>query len=281
NGGCRFIKLLSNFNALITIAPSISNLAPGFGIRLISLLDMKPIQYIPAHKKPVKSLTKISNNLILSVSLDKTAKISDIRSSQPVFIDECDSVPWSSESNSDQSNFFYIGFNNGSIATYDMRKAMTPCFQTDNKKRNAKQTPCIGIQYAPKSVNGPNGVFSAQLSSLSFFSCNDNIVQSECIPLPCEGNISSIDFDMLTQHLLVSKRPDKFSSYTRHELLLVEIFDEENISSDSPPVLIRPHLVHKLNAGSLNTYLNKSYFSKSPMSSDEYCVYAGDEASKS
>ncbi|MEN2497003.1 MAG: RING finger and WD repeat domain-containing protein 3 [Marteilia pararefringens] len=277
NGGCRFIRKSESLMTLITVIPSISALAPGFGLRILSMLELKPIQYIPIHTKPIKSLTAMSDLLLLTTSLDRTFKLTDLRTAQPSSTHEFVDIPWSSAVNSDNTNIFYCGTNKGIIHTFDIRKPSIEVSRTTSTL-NDKPIPIFGMEFSAQDQQRPPGIFTHQCSMLKFNFCSDDIVTENSKLFTTDSSISAINFHSQSQHLLVSKRPNKFDPCITHELQQVEIIDKKE-AKDESDLQVGVHIIHKFKGGSMSTYLNQSYIIPNPVN-NELCVISGDEESR-
>ena len=65
-------------------------------------------------------------------------------------IQEVSNIPWSSTFNLENDNIFYCGYNNGSIASYDLRKSTIELGHTDTSINNIRPVPVSSIQYSKR-----------------------------------------------------------------------------------------------------------------------------------
>ena len=77
DGGCRVLAFNEWKSVLVASQSAVSPLFPDFGIRLIDTQEFRPRQIIPIHAKAIRDLSfnPHRKDLLLSTSLDKTAKI--------------------------------------------------------------------------------------------------------------------------------------------------------------------------------------------------------------
>ena len=80
-GKCRVMCYCDSICTICVSQPSSNHLFPGFGLRLVSAVDLKPSQFIPLHAQAIRDVAFNSlSSLLLTASLDKTLKLTSCNS---------------------------------------------------------------------------------------------------------------------------------------------------------------------------------------------------------
>ncbi|KAK5642969.1 hypothetical protein RI129_009136 [Pyrocoelia pectoralis] len=216
--GCRVLDYFSKGHIIVASVKSSNSLFPGFGARQLDLSASKPTTYIPLHSKSIRDMKfNTDNPSLLSVSLDKTAKIVNTSPlSAPVVIYNSESPLWSCCWDSNNSNYVYIGQQEGSIVKIDIRQSNKPITVLEVP---GDRSPVLSIVSIPANSNRSmpgGGVISCKLNSLwAFENTNEEYVRHR---LSLEGPFISMAYQHFTKDFLVSSRPNSKYSYSRHYL---------------------------------------------------------------
>ncbi|KAB0797052.1 hypothetical protein PPYR_11113 [Photinus pyralis] len=215
NGGCRVLDYCRSDNALVASIASVNPLFPGFGVRKIDVETYKRTAYIALHSKAIRDV-RVHSEMprLLSVSLDKTAKVSDTTTDSVVTY-HCDSPLWSCSWDNGDSNYLYVGTNQGSVKKLDIRQFTLPVATMETP---GDKCPVLAIVSIPPNSNEalPNGgLITCKLNSVWLFEGGS---QHASYSLPLEGPFTYMIYDFNTQQFLVSSRPNSRCSYSRHYL---------------------------------------------------------------
>lgn len=266
--GCRVFDCFSKNDLIVASIKSPSTLFSGYGVRKINITSYKPTAYIPLHLKPIRDLKfQPNNSLLLSVSLDKTAKITDTNTSNLVCVYNSDVSLWSCCWDINNSNIVYLGQQRGSIVKLDIRKPSEPICMLEVP---GDMSPVISVSsMAINPDTSPSGgVIVCQLNSLSAFKAdNDQYVRH---PLPVEGPFVSMSFEYDTQQLLISTRPNSQYPYSRHHLCYLE--------NDPETGNLICRNIHCLQGSTSQKFLSRSCFLEYK---SEHYVAANHESSRS
>ncbi|KAF5295502.1 hypothetical protein FQR65_LT10490 [Abscondita terminalis] len=248
-GGCRVFDCCTKSNLIVASMKSPNSLFPGYGVRQISISLYKPTAYIPLHLNPIRDIKFHSEKpWLLSVSLDKTAKITDINTTTPVCFFKIDSPLWSCCWDSVDSNYLYLGQQRGSTIKFDIRNTSVP---VNVLEIPGDMSPVVSVASVPRNSNvASDGVVICKLNSLWFFKLKND--EYSRYPLPVEGPFISMSLENETQQLLISSRPTSQYAYTRHNLCYLET---DHSTGD---VLCRN--IHCLQGGSTQKFLSRSCF---------------------
>ncbi|KAF5292130.1 hypothetical protein FQA39_LY14085 [Lamprigera yunnana] len=248
--GCRVLDCFSKEDLIVVSMKSPNNVFPGFGVRKVNVTTYKPTSYIPLHLKPIRDLKfHRENPWLLSVSLDKTAKVVDAISTNSICVYNSDVPLWSCCWDATNSNIIYIGQQQSSAIKLDIRKMSEPLFTLEMP---GDMSPVISIaSIAPNpnvALNG--GVISCKLNTLwAFKFTNEDYIRYS---LPIEGPFISMSFENETQQMLLSARRNARHAYSRHYLTYLEKVKETD------DLICRN--VHTLNGSTSQKFLTRSCF---------------------
>lgn len=227
--GCRILDFNSWSNLMIASQASPNQVFPGYGIRKIAVDNFKPLEYIHLHMKPIRdfSFHPDMKDMLLTVSLDKSVKISTICSnSRPqTFLTE--TPLWSCCWDRKNLNYFYVGTQNGIVIQYDLRNLSNELHTFSNSDRSG----VISIKSIERNYNSlfENGGFIAcRLNSCHSYKNNGNSFND--VRLPIDGPFTSMSFDNQSKYLLLSTRPNNKHPHARHSLL--SFLSKENKSQN-------------------------------------------------
>ncbi|CAF0874459.1 unnamed protein product [Brachionus calyciflorus] len=233
NGGCRVLSFSARNLAILASQPSNTPMFPGFGIKKINFLDYKLSQYVPIHSKLIRDMslcTQYDDETLLTCSLDKTIKLTNITSNRPIHSYECAHPIWSCCFNLENPFYFYAGLANGQVLLFDRRKIDTHV-QILNSDQNTF-SPVCNLNYVPRNDNFRKpGVLISQLDKVSFYETQSSCEEYKCHSLLLESNIMSCSLEPSSGHILVSTRPTQKHPNVRH--LVYELLKSNNTESEN------------------------------------------------
>lgn len=191
---------------------------PGFGIKKINFLDYKLSQYVPIHTKLIRDMSlcsQYSDEILLTCSLDKTIKLTNISSNRLIHSYECPHPIWSCCFNQDNPFYFYAGLANGHVLLFDRRK-IDKHVQILNSDLN-NFSPVCNLNHISSNDNfQKSGLLVAQLDKVSFYESTQSCEDFKCHSLLMESNIMSCSVETNTGHVLISTRPTQKYPTVRH-----------------------------------------------------------------
>ena len=213
NKYCRLLAYNDLYGMLVVTQPSQFNaLAPGFGVRRVQMLDKKLERFVSLHKEAIRdiSFNPINKDLLLSVSQDKSIRLTNISSCAEIQRYHCETEIWSCCWHSHDPHIFFIGTKRSQIYVYDTRSA-----GGDHRALLefpvTERRPIIGLIHVPKDDSHRNfpvsGLFVMTLGSLWFFEDSAVEFQYTIHKLSVDGLFWSLDFHPPTRNLLVNFRP--------------------------------------------------------------------------
>ena len=154
--------------------PSFTALAPGYGVRRLNMLDLRVEKFVCLHKEPIRDLAfnPVCHDQLLSVSQDKSARLTNISSCAEIQRYVLDAEAWSCCWNSDHPTQFFVGTKRSQIFLFDTRSP------TSEPKHMLEfpvieRRPIIGMAYLPISPHHKTfpcgGLLVQTLGSLWFF----------------------------------------------------------------------------------------------------------------
>ncbi|GLV45564.1 mutagen-sensitive 302 [Carabus blaptoides fortunei] len=231
DGGCRVMDYYRDSSVIVVSAPSSNPLFSAFGVRKVHVDQFKYGAFISMHTQMIRDLSfHPQRDLLLSVSLDKSARLTETANNKSVCSVQCGGPIWSCCWDTTNPNCFFIGEQMGSVSKYDMRKS--------NEKISVLQVPgdhspvvsLASPAWFPDSALRQDSVLVCKLNSCwAFEGTNDN--DSVRYPLSLEGPFVSMRYDNTSRHLLVSSRSNPRYGYSRHTVC--SLIKDKNIS-DNP-----------------------------------------------
>ncbi len=264
NKYCRIMCYNETYGKMVVSQPStFTALAPGYGIRVVHMGEKKPEYFLNLHQEPIRDLSfnPINQDQLLSVSQDKSIRLTNINSRAEIQRYKCESEVWSCCWSSEDSHLFYVGTKRSQIFIYDMRDP-SPNAKHQLEFPIREQRPIIGMSHAPKSQDAQSsfpcsGLFVMTLGSLWFFEevlNSDGQVQHKAHKLAVEGLFWSLHFNFESRLLLVNFKP---SPHARHAVLQ---FDRINVAQDvtqGPEYQIRTRIIFDNKKG--GTFKEKTF----------------------
>ena len=273
-GGCRVLEINPTLGMILVSRPSTS-LYRGYGLVKISTRDLREYQFVPVHSNVIRDIKFCPNkeDLLLTVSTDKTAKLTSISSNSNVTNYVLSGQSWACCWDGDDPNYFYAALNNGSIEQFDIR-------QTNNYVSSLSvgvMKPITSISSIPASNLG--GLLVATVGGCYFLEKNDvnNFTPSQLQELT--GNCTSVTYDSENAKFLASFRPTLTLPMTRHAVCEISrSYPSVSQNEDSSHMLTQ---LHQFTGGSSQSTLSRSHlFTPFPKPS-HLSVAFGDESTKS
>ncbi|KAF8766457.1 E3 ubiquitin-protein ligase RFWD3 like protein [Argiope bruennichi] len=273
HGGCRIIDVCELLGMVLISQPSINELFPGHGFRKISTLDMKPSEFVLVHQKPIRDMSfHCHDGLVLTASLDKSLKITNVLTNSVVHTYPLDSDVWSCAWDLDEPTYFYAGTKNGDVYLFDIR--MTNRY-VHELPRYGNRTPVVALQYVKKAAStnySKCGPLIGTLSECAFFQRSDNRdADYKIIPLPTVGPYTSLSSEPVSGHFLVSSRPSPKLARVTHAVC------EFALDQSSENVVCNP--IQMIQGGRSQLQLTRSKLLRHPDNPSSLLVCAGDEDS--
>ena len=277
NKACRVLAYNDHYGMLVLSQPSqFNNLVPGFGVRRVQMLDKKLERFLPLHKDVIRDVAfnPNDNDQLLSVSHDKTIRLTNISSGAAIQKYSCESEIWSCCWHSHDPNVFFVGTKRSQIYVYDTRSPVLE-HQTQLEFPVQERRPIIGLMHVPKDDSHrtfpSSGLLVMTLGSLWFFEESNGAEKQYTIhKLSVDGLFWSFHFHATTRLLLVNLRPNP--THSRHIVLeLSKINVSEDVSN--PKYSIRTNIIFDQKKG--GSYKERSFLRSilsSKPGSDEHAV---------
>lgn len=148
-GQCRVMSYSEYLTLLVVSYAGTNSHLTGTGVKKISALGgFRSVGYIAVHRKPIRDMAfhLEQSDLLLTVSLDKTAKLVNVHSDIAVATYTCDAPLWSCAWNGDNANQLFVGTATGKVHLFDTRKPGDPV-ETWSEPNN--MSPVTGLAYLP------------------------------------------------------------------------------------------------------------------------------------
>ncbi|XP_075228674.1 mutagen-sensitive 302 isoform X2 [Lycorma delicatula] len=214
--GCRVLNYSSSIGLIVVSQKSANTLFPGYGIRKIDSIDLRPTTFINLHSNVIRDLAfhPQDRNLLLSASLDRTAKIFDNVSNSVVQIFNCENLLWSCAWDVNNPHQLLTGSQNGIVTVYDKRHTTDPI---STYITNGDTTPVVSLVTIPPtrdSVLSVGGILSCRLNAVYAYCGISTTSQLVMI----DGPFISLSYDSTSQLILASTRPSSRFPVARHML---------------------------------------------------------------
>lgn len=149
-GACRVMSYSEYLTLFVISYAGTNSHLTGTGVKKINALGgFRACGYIALHRKPIRDMAfhLEQNNLLLTVSLDKTAKLVNVQSDVSVHTYSCDAPLWSCAWNEDNKSQFFVGTQTGKVLLYDTHK---PGQHVDCWSETNNMSPVTGLAYLPQ-----------------------------------------------------------------------------------------------------------------------------------
>ena len=274
SGGCRILEINPTLGMLLVSRPSTS-LYRGYGLVKISTRDLKEYQFVPVHSNVIRDVKFCPNkeDLLLTVSTDKTAKLTSISSNSNVTNYVLSGPSWACCWDADDPNYFYAALNNGSIEQFDIR-------QTNNFVSSLSvgvKKPITCISSLPAANMG--GLLVATVGGCYFLEKNYVNNFTPCLLPELTGNCTSVTYDSENAKFLASFRPTLAKPMTRHAVCEISRSDPSvSQNQDSSHLLTQ---LHQFTGGLSQSTLSRSHLFTPFSKPSHLSVAFGDESSRS
>ncbi|PSN42001.1 E3 ubiquitin-protein ligase RFWD3 [Blattella germanica] len=218
DGGCRVLAYSEGLKLLVASQRSSNNLFPGYGIKKIDVSEFHRTGFVYLHTKAIRDMDfhPILSDKLLSVSLDRSAKL--LKMSNNSIIQNCvtDTPLWSCCWDANNTNMFFVGTSNGAVLQYDMRSISEPLNKLTSLDDSSPVTSLAPIPANPGRTMPRGGILACRLNSCwSYELSGSEYVGSQ---LPFDGPFVSMCYDQNTEHILISTRPSGRYPHARHIL---------------------------------------------------------------
>jgi E3 ubiquitin-protein ligase RFWD3 len=217
-GGCRVLAYDRCLSLLVVSQRSTNTLFSGYGIKKIDAVVFRPTQFVFLHPRAIRDLAfhPLRNDMLLSVSLDRCAKLFNVSSNTVVQSYTTDNQLWSCCWDANNSNLFFVGTNNGAVLQYDARSTNGPVCKITSPDDSSPVTSLAAVPACPGRTLARGGVLACRLNSCWAYEQQDaNYAGSQ---LPFDGPFVSLCYDKNSDHVLISTRPSVRYPLSRHIL---------------------------------------------------------------
>ncbi|KAA0724164.1 E3 ubiquitin-protein ligase RFWD3 [Triplophysa tibetana] len=280
-GGCRVLSHCERLGCLLASQPSPqAAFIPGYGVKKISTVNLKPSQYIPIHSKQIRGLafSQQHDSLLLSAALDNTIKLTSLMANTVVQTYNTGKPVWSCCWCHDNNNYIYAGLSNGSVLVYDTRDTSTFVQELAPLRSSC---PVVSLSYIPRAASSSfpcGGLIAGTLEGGCFWEHKEgNVYMPHILPLE-SGNCTDIQVEPNSRHCLITYRPGRSNPALR--CVLMELNRSPESDNGQPPVCSCSP-VQTFTAGSSCKLLTKNAVFKSPAGEGSALVCAGDESTNS
>ncbi|KAM3829160.1 E3 ubiquitin-protein ligase RFWD3 isoform 2-T4 [Vipera latastei] len=280
-GSCRVMAYCDPLSCLVISQPSPqSALLPGYGIKMMSAVNLKNSQYIPIHSKQIRGLafSNRADGLLLSASLDHTLRLTSLTTNTVVQTYNASRPIWCCCWCLDDTNYVYAGLANGSILVYDLRDTNSHVQELAPQK---SRCPVVSLSYLPRMASASlpyGGLVSGTLEGACFWEQKSSNSYRPHDLLLEPGGCIDLQTEASTRHCLATFRPNRNNNCLQcvvMELTSTQLTDrdDEIVCSCNP--------IQTLTAGPTCKLLTKNAIFQSPEDDGSILVCAGDEASNS
>ncbi|KAM7002237.1 E3 ubiquitin-protein ligase rfwd3.S [Tautogolabrus adspersus] len=280
SGGSRVLSYCEPLSCLLASQLSQhATLVPGYGVKKVSVVNMKASQYVPIHSKQIRGLSfnRQNDSLLLSAALDNTIKLTSLLTNTVVQTYNAGKPVWSCCWCLDNSNYVYAGLINGSVLVYDTRDTSTHVQELQPLR---SRCPVASLCYVPRAASSSfpcGGLIAGSLEGACFWEqVNETTYRPHILPLETSG-CTDIQVETESRHCLVTYRPGRSNPSLRCVLMALNRTPQQD-SSQLPSCSSSP--VQTFSAGPSCKLLTKNAVFKSP-DGNGTLVCAGDEASNS
>ncbi|XP_057692310.1 E3 ubiquitin-protein ligase RFWD3 [Corythoichthys intestinalis] len=282
-GGCRVLSHCESLNCLVASQPSPHpTFMPGWGVKKVSLANIRSSQYVPIHSDQVRGLcfNRQNEGTLLSASLDKTLKLTSLSGSVVVQTYNAGKPVWSCCWCLDNTNYVYAGLNNGSILLYDLRDTSTHVQELQPLRGSCFRAPVTSLCYIPRAASSTfpcGGLIAGSMEGCYFWEqLGENTYKPHMLPIEA-GGCTDIQVETESRHCLVTYRAGRAHPTVR--CVLMALTRTPPLEEGEPPSCSCSS-VQTFNAGSSCKLLTKNAVFARPHGGGAL-VCAGDEASQS
>lgn len=268
DGQCRVMSYSEYLTLLIVSYAGNNAHLVGTGVKKINALGgFRAVGYIAVHRKPIRDMAfhLEQNDLLLTVSLDKTAKLVNVHSDIVVATYNCDAPLWSCAWNADNKNQLFVGTSGGKVLLYDTRK---PGEAVDTWSEPNNTSPVTGLAYLPFSpvtAFPRGGLFVQRLQSCVFYESRTDGFFPHALPI--DGPFTSLCVEPETRHFLASARASSTQPQARHMVCAPSWTPLGNDSANGAG-LCTCHAITTIQAGTQQKLLSRSCLMAVPGSTE-------------
>ncbi|KAM8892461.1 E3 ubiquitin-protein ligase rfwd3.S isoform 1-T2 [Spinachia spinachia] len=283
-GGSRVLSYCGALGCLLASQPSPhASLLPGFGVKVISVANVKMNQYVPIHGKQIRGLcfNRQNDSLLLSAALDNTIKLTSLLTNTVVQTYNAGKPVWSCCWCLDNNNYVYAGLQSGSVLVYDTRDTSTHVQELQSlHSSNLHRRPVASLGYVPRAASSSfpcGGLIVGSLEEACFWEqVNEATYRPHALPLETTG-CTDIQVEAESRHCLLTYRPGRSHPTLRCVLMALTRTPQQD-SAQLPSCSYSP--VQTFGAGLSCKVLTKNAVFKSPQGGGTL-VAVGDEESNS
>ncbi|XP_046666911.1 E3 ubiquitin-protein ligase RFWD3 [Homalodisca vitripennis] len=248
DGGCRVLAFNRLRHELVVSQPSGNTIFAGYGVRVLNTVDFQPTRFVYLHQKMIRDMAfhHEDRNLLLSASLDNSAKLVDMSNNSTVHSFKTEGPLWSCCWDLTNPHLLLVGSQLGRVYQYDRRMVDTYVQLWEDKSNT---TPVVALSSVPSVASTPfpqGGFISCRLNSVFSYARHGD--KYSCQKLPMEGPFMSMKYDYTSQMLLTSSRPSSRCPYARISL--------NQVDQDCQGQVCLP-LIHTFNCGSSARVLSR------------------------
>ncbi|XP_063168870.1 E3 ubiquitin-protein ligase RFWD3 [Candoia aspera] len=280
-GNCRVMAYCDPLSCLVVSQPSPqSTLLPGYGIKMMSAVNLKSSQYVPIHSKQIRGLafSNRTDGLLLSASLDHTLRLTSLTTNTVVQTYNASRPIWCCCWCLDDTNCVYAGLANGSILVYDLRDTSSHIQELAPQK---SRCPVVSLSYLPRMASASlphGGLVSGTLEGACFWEQKSSGSYRPHDLLLEPGGCIDLQTEASTRHCLATFRPNRNNNCL--QCVVMELTSTQ-LTDRADDVVCSCNPVQTLTAGPTCKLLTKNAIFQSPEDDGSILVCAGDEASNS
>ncbi|XP_070616789.1 E3 ubiquitin-protein ligase RFWD3 [Erythrolamprus reginae] len=280
-GNCRVMAYCDPLSCLVVSQPSPqSTLLPGYGIKMMSAVNLKSSQYVPIHSKQIRGLafSNRADGLLLSASLDHTLRLTSLATNTVVQTYNANRPIWCCCWCLDDTNYVYAGLANGSILVYDLRDTNSYVQELAPQK---SRCPVVSLSYLPRMASASlphGGLVSGTLEGACFWEQKSSNSYRPHDLLLEPGGCIDLQTEASTRHCLATFRPNRSNNCL--QCVVMELTSSQLTDRDAE-IVCSCNPIQTLTAGPTCKLLTKNAIFQSPEDDGSILVCAGDEASNS
>ncbi|XP_007435572.1 E3 ubiquitin-protein ligase RFWD3 isoform X2 [Python bivittatus] len=280
-GNCRVMAYCDPLSCLVVSQPSPqSTLLPGYGIKMMSAVNLKSSQYVPIHSKQIRGLafSNRADGLLLSASLDHTLRLTSLTTNTVVQTYNASRPIWCCCWCLDDTNYVYAGLANGSILVYDLRDTSSHVQELVPQK---SRCPVVSLSYLPRMASASlpyGGLVSGTLEGACFWEQKSSNSYRPHDLLLEPGGCIDLQTEASTRHCLATFRPNRNNNCL--QCVVMELTSTQ-LTDRADDVVCSCNPIQTLTAGPTCKLLTKNAIFQSPEDDGSIFVCAGDEASNS
>uniref|UniRef100_A0A8D2J2W5 RING-type E3 ubiquitin transferase n=2 Tax=Varanus komodoensis TaxID=61221 RepID=A0A8D2J2W5_VARKO len=280
-GNCRVMAYCDPLSCLVVSQPSPqSTLLPGWGVKMMSAVNLKSSQYVPIHSKQIRGLAFSSraDGLLLSAALDHTLTLTSLTTNTVVQTYNAGRPVWSCCWCLDDTNYVYAGLVNGAVLVYDLRDTSAHVQELAPQK---SRCPVVSVSYLPRMASASlpyGGLMAGTLEGACFWEQKASRSYQPHHLLLEPGGCIDLQTEASTRHCLATFRPNRNHGCLRCVVMQLTC---TQLTDGAEEVLCSCRPVQTLTAGPTCKLLTKNAIFQSPEDDGSILVCAGDEASNS